>query len=90
MILMNSLYHYSDPDFYLLCVRFYVDDFVLHVQAHISIGWCVFLVFGFFPLYFLSYVFWLWEKQTVWVLYISVVHGVAAFLTPVQCVPLVL
>lgn len=48
------------------------------------------LVIGFFPLYYLSMAFWLWEKQTVLVLYISVVHGLAAFLTPVQCPPLVL
>lgn len=47
MILMNSLYHYSDPDFYLLCVRFYVDDFVLHAQAPFSIGWCVLFSFGY-------------------------------------------
>jgi hypothetical protein len=79
---MSSLYHYSDSDFYLLCVRFYVDDFVFHAQAHFSIGWCVLSLVGFFPS-ISAYAFWFWEKQTVLVLYISVVHGVAAFLTPV-------
>lgn len=74
---------------------YYVYDFTLMIlfymrKAHFSIGWCVFSFgLGVFPL-FSVYAFWLWEKQTVLVLYISVVHGVAAFFTPVQCVPLVL
>lgn len=85
---MNSLYHYSDSDFYI----YYVYDFTLMILFYMRkpilalVG--VFLVFGFFSLFCLCLL--LWEKQTVLVLYISVVHGVAAFLTPVQCVPLVL
>lgn len=81
MILMNSLYHYSDPDFYLLCVRFYVDDFVLHAQAHFSIGWCVFLVFGFlafFPSIFYLMSFGSGKNKRFWcctfLLYMVLLH----------------
>jgi len=43
----------------------------------------VFYLWLVFSPLFSAYAFWFWEKQTVLVLYISVVHGVAAFLTPV-------
>lgn len=80
MILMNSLYHYSDPDFYLLCVRFYVDDFVLHAQAPFSIGWCVsfFLVFGFFPSVICLWLFGSGKNKRFWcctfLLYMVLLH----------------